>query len=163
MKDTPYYLPVAVYPFKENSTIFYLSSKGCKQNAILTLLDHQIMTTRSPSMYFRIPPHPETIWRKYFKYIFVFPFLRSSFVDESNTCKDTDYHFSHLKIFLTYFFYKSFFNFLLSCVVEHQFYLFLFFTIPQITTCRNMTFVDDSCTKLNRKIYLVNEDNKQYY
>ena len=163
MKDTPYYLPVAVYPFKENSTIFYLSSKGCKQNAILTLLDHQIMTTRSPSMYFRIPPHPETIWRKYFKYIFVSSLLESYFVDESIRCKDTDYHFTLLKIFLTYFSYKSFFNFLFSCVFEHQFYLFLFFTIPQITTCRNMTFVDDSCTKLNRKIYLVNEDNKQYY
>ena len=58
---------------------------------------------------------------------------------------------------------SHFFNFLFSCVFEHQFYLFLFFTIPQITTCRNMTFVDDSCTKLNRKIYFVNEDNKQYY
>ena len=83
MKDTPYYLPV--YTFKENSTVFYLSSKGCKQNAILTLLDHQIMTTRSPSMYFSIPPHPafETIWRKYFKYIFLFSFLGSSFMDES--------------------------------------------------------------------------------
>ena len=79
MKDTPYYLPVAVYPFKENSTIFYLSSKGCKQNAILTLLDHQIMTTRSPSMYFRIPPHPETIWRKYFKYFYVFRWICAVF------------------------------------------------------------------------------------
>ena len=167
MKDTPYYLPV--YTFKENSTVFYLSSKGCKQNAILTLLDHQIMTTRSPSMYFSIPPHPafETIWRKYFKYIFLFSFLWSSFMDKSITCKYSDYDCVLWTIFhiWKYFWLTSlishfstkitkltFFS-LFSSVLEHQFHLFLFFIIPQITTCRNMTFVDGSCTKLNKNLF----------